>query len=244
MKILTLIGAIALSLFASVTVFTSLSTESKTVTPHLSTESITVTPHQSDNVVYRAGEHYTVVNTGMVSDGVVREYMSFYCPHCYKFESLARRITKEIGDKYVFEKNHVDFLRMADIEDQKSLTQAYYVAKFLGADVEIKFSKFIFEKIHLERDKDISSDDILLAFKSAGVSEKIFVNTLVNERVISDLDDARARQKSLVDTGGINSVPTFVINGKYRINFMALDKGDFEGDMIGLVKFLLTLPSK
>tara|TARA_B100000809_G_C15085290_1_gene511218 strand:+ start:467 stop:1153 length:687 start_codon:yes stop_codon:yes gene_type:complete len=228
MKALYLFGVLALA-----TVLTSFSTESKSIHPS-----------QSDNMMYHAGEHYTVVNTGMVSENVVREYMSFYCPHCYKFESLASRIKQEIGDKYSFEKNHVDFLQMANTDDQKSLTQAYYVAKFLGSDVESQFSKFIFEKIQIERDKDISSDDILLAFKSAGVSEKTFTETLVNERVISDLDDARARQKSLIDTNAIKGVPTFIINGKYRINFQALDKTNFEGDMIGLIKFLLGEPAK
>jgi thiol:disulfide interchange protein DsbA len=83
-----------------------------------------------------------------------------------------------------------------------------------------------------------------LAFKSAGVSEKTFTDALVNERVISDLDDARARQKSLIDTDAIRGVPTFIINGKYRINFQALDKTDFESDMISLIKFLLDEPAK
>ncbi len=233
MKALPLIGVLALSLLASATTLAS-----------FSAESTSIHPSQSDNMVYRVGEHYTVVDTGMVSENIVREYMSFYCPHCYKFESLASKIKQEIGDKYSFEKNHVDFLQMADTDDQKSLTQAYYVAKFLGAGVESQFSKFIFEKIQLERDKDISSGDILLAFKSAGVSEKTFTDTLVNERVISDLDDARARQKSLIDTNAIRGVPTFIINGTYRINFQALDKKNFESDMVGLTKFLLTLPAK
>ncbi|WP_426369564.1 hypothetical protein [Pseudocolwellia sp. HL-MZ7] len=39
----------------------------------------------------------------------------------------------------------------------------------------------------------------------------------------------------------LNAVPTVIVNGKYRINPAALDKGDFEGDYKKLVNHLLAL---
>ena len=62
---------------------------------------------------YVEGEHYTKVSEQASIKAEVREYFSFYCPHCMKFEPFMDEIKKSLPEGVALELNHVDFLRQA-----------------------------------------------------------------------------------------------------------------------------------
>ena len=67
---------------------------------------------------YTEGKQYTKVNETISAKAEVREYFSFYCPHCLRFEPFMETVKKNLPEGVKFERNHVDFLRAASPEIQ------------------------------------------------------------------------------------------------------------------------------
>ena len=66
-------------------------------------------PLMACSAEYKAGEHYTVVDDKVSKKLEVREYFSFYCPHCFNFEPIMANVKKDLPADAAFEMNHVDF---------------------------------------------------------------------------------------------------------------------------------------
>ena len=67
----------------------------------------------------------------------VREYFSFYCPHCLRFEPFFGKVKKSLPEGVKFERNHVDFLRFTTPEIQFMLTKALATAQQLKVEDKI-----------------------------------------------------------------------------------------------------------
>jgi thiol:disulfide interchange protein DsbA len=51
----------------------------------------------------------------------------------------------------------------------------------------------------------------------------------------------KRNQEELTNKRALTSVPTIIVNGKYRINTDKIGKGNFEGNYKKLVSYLLTI---
>ena len=154
----------------------------------------------------------------------VREYFSFYCPHCRSFEPLVADVKKQLPEGVAFEYNHVDFLRGASPQIQQMLSKGLVVAQQLG--MEKKLMGALFNYIQVQRatitsEKDIRNVFVLNGAEAAKV-DKLMKSFTVNNKA----KQMKKHQEKLTKVGGITGVPSIVINGKYRINNGALDKKD------------------
>jgi len=111
---------------------------------------------------YQEGEQYTQINEKISSKPEVREYFSFYCPHCFRFEPFMGQVKKELPAGTKFERNHVDFLRAASPEIQFMLSKAVVVAQQL--DMEKTLVNAMFKYIHIQRAMFSSEKDIRNVF--------------------------------------------------------------------------------
>ena len=59
---------------------------------------------------FEAGNQYTVIDVEKSKTPNVTEFFSFYCPHCFKFEPVAKGIAENLPKGAEFVKNHVNFL--------------------------------------------------------------------------------------------------------------------------------------
>jgi len=85
-----------------------------------------------------------------------------------------------------------------------------YLAGLKGEDVQMKLAKELF-KAHFEGDADITDHVVLIkAGIAAGMEEKVVVAWLESDNGGEEVD----REAQKARESGVNSVPTFEINGK------------------------------
>lgn len=188
---------------------------------------------------YNEGKQYTKVNETISAKAEVREYFSFYCPHCLRFEPFMETVKKSLPEGVKFERNHVDFLRAASPKIQAMLTKSVVVAEQLGMDK--KLIGAVFNYIQVQRAVVTSEKDIRNIFVLNGADGDKFDKLMKSFSVNSKAKSMKKHQDTMSKKGALTGVPTIIVNGKYRINTQALDKNNFEQDYQNLIKHLLTL---
>ena len=202
-------------------------------------------PLMACSTEYKEGEQYTVVNEKITSKPEVREYFSFYCPHCFKFEPIMSDVKKSLPDNTKFEMNHVDFLRAASPKVQGLLSKAIVVAKQMK--MEKKLVTAIFNYIQVQRAIITSEKDIRNVFVLNGADgdkfDKLMASFSVNSKakLMKKNQNYFSKKKGPDGKPYLNSVPTVIVNGKYKINPAGLDKDNFIADYNKIVSYLLTL---
>ena len=53
---------------------------------------------------FKEGTHYTVLKAPHSKSQTVTEYFSFYCPHCFQFESVVKGLKAKLPKSAKFEK--------------------------------------------------------------------------------------------------------------------------------------------
>ena len=191
---------------------------------------------------YKEGTHYTEVSVQLTSKPEVREFFSFYCPHCFKFEPFFADVKKQLPSDITFIRNHVDFLRGASTEIQFMLTKAIVVAQQLNVE-ELIVSK-IFNYIHVQNGSFTSEKDVRNVFVLNGVDGAEFDKLFNSFTTSSKAKQLQKTQEYYSNNKAITGVPATIVNGKYRINIQALKNGTTEetvADYVKLVKHLQTL---
>ncbi len=188
---------------------------------------------------YTEGKQYTEISNKVSSKVEVREYFSFYCPHCLKFEPFMATVKKQLPKDVSFVRNHVDFLRAASPEVQQMLSKALVIAQQLK--IEDKIVAAIFNHIQVKKASVSSIDDVRKLFELNGVAGDKFDKLSTSFSVNSKVKKMKNNQENLTKKRALNSVPTIVVNGKYRINIKALDRNNFEQDYHNLINHLLSL---
>ncbi len=188
---------------------------------------------------YTEGKQYTKVSETTSRNAEVREYFSFYCPHCFRFEPFMETVKKNLPNDVKFERNHVDFLRAASPKIQAMLSKSVVVAEQLGMDKKLINS--VFKYIHVQRAVITSERDIRNIFVLNGADGDKFDKLMKSFSVNSQAKSMKKHQDTMSKSGALKSVPTLIINGKYRINVKELDKDNFEQDYQNLINYLLAL---
>ncbi|USE70659.1 disulfide bond formation protein [Pseudoalteromonas maricaloris] len=169
---------------------------------------------------FTEGEHYTTLTTEQSNSEKVTEFFSFYCPHCFRFEPIAKAIEKNLPEGAYFEKSHVNFLRGVPTETQSNLSYAYIIADQAGkADV---IAEKIFNTIHVERNKLLDIKDLKTLMELNGISAEKFDQAVTSMPVVSAENNMLKAQEKFSEAGALTGVPTFIVNDKYRIEMKGI----------------------
>lgn len=165
----------------------------------------------------KEGVHYEVISNQSTTSSKpeIKEFFSFYCPHCFTFEPLADRLKE--GQKegnYKFVKSHVDFLRAAGPDIQFMLTKAQAMADMLQVPA---VSKAIFNLIHNKRGVFTKEQDIKALFVANGVDGEKFDKTFNSFPVVAAANKMKQDQEKYSKMRALTGVPTFIVNGKYKL---------------------------
>lgn len=177
------------------------------------------------------GVHYKKitpsVGTSDSSKIEVLELFSYGCPHCNSFEAPMHQWLKNKPANVNFGRRPVSFGRQI----WANYAQAYYTAEIL--DVLDKVHGPIFNAIHKEKNQLADVASIRELFIKNGVSGDDFESGFYSFAV-----DARLRrdQRTLGKYQG-NSVPTMIVNGKYRIDSSMT--GHSNDKMLEVVNYLI-----
>lgn len=157
------------------------------------------------------GKDYVVLSPAQPTWGKggieVAEVFSYSCIHCAEFQPLVNAWKKKQPADVRFTYVPAVFGGVWD-----NAARAYFAAEALG--VQAKTHDAIFKAFFIDKTvKSGSIDDLADVYASLGVNRSKMLEAMNGFTVSSKLN--RARQFAL--RAGVNSTPTMVINGKYRV---------------------------
>ncbi|WP_440054315.1 thiol:disulfide interchange protein DsbA/DsbL [Pseudoalteromonas sp. T1lg65] len=183
---------------------------------------------------FQDGKHYTTLNTDASKNPKVTEFFSFYCPHCYRLEPVAKAVEDNLPDGVKFVRSHVNFLGGASAQTQSNLSYAYIIAKQEGKGEQI--AQQLFHSIHERRERFLNIDDVKRLLELNGIPKEKFDQAMTSMPVIVAEAEMVQAQQRMSDAGGLNSVPTFIVNDKYKIEIRSLKS---QQELNELVAYLL-----
>jgi len=197
---------------------------------------VTLFAFQSNAAEFEEGVHYQEIKPYDVKKPEVREFFSFYCPHCFKQESFMREIKSTLPAGTAFINNHVENMPGQNVEVEIYLSKALIVAERLK--LKTRFTDAVFNLIHVKKQKLTSIRQVNSIFTRLGVETKK-VSKLINSFVIKGEYASRSKKTQLLREQGINSVPALIINGRYK----TLSSGfKSKQEYFALIQYLLNKP--
>ena len=173
------------------------------------------------------GTHYSEINGAKESDTQeVVEYFSFSCPGCYFVEPHIQTLKKNLPLLKV-RRVHMPFGGPKAKLSQK----AFVTMKTLKAE---QHSDAIFSRIHIKKNLFDSDQEIVEFFVSLGYQQKKVAQAL--NSFTADTLLRTMRQEAIKMQ--IDSVPTIIVNGRYKINTRLVGS---ETDLSALIEFLSQL---
>lgn len=173
---------------------------------------------------WKAGEHYFLIEPPQPTDGdaiEVIEVFSYACPACNTFRPIADKIKEALPDGATM--SYLPAAFRTD-EDWPVFQRAFLTARALG--LVDKTHSDVFDAIwaggplvildmNTRRPKDPmpTIEDVATFYATYGVDAKEFVATANSFAINTQMKRADARIKAY----GVDSTPTLVINGKYRL---------------------------
>ncbi|MFS1702944.1 thiol:disulfide interchange protein DsbA/DsbL [Aestuariibacter sp. GS-14] len=180
---------------------------------------------------WQEGEHYEVLDKPLSEKPQVVEFFSYWCPHCYRTEPFVVKLKAALDKGVKFEKVHVNFMPYTSQEVQDDVTKGMLLAKALKQEDEL--SGAIFNYIHRQRATITGIKDIRNIFVINGVDGEKFDSLVDSFGVKSML----AKNNKVIEDyrNDVRSVPTFIVNGKYKVQFT---RDMTEQDRLDVINFL------
>lgn len=159
---------------------------------------------------YKAGTHYDVIEDAKGrrpgAPIQVREYFSYACIHCRNFDPMIENWKSGMPDGVEFRRVPVTFSPVWAL-----LARAYFTLEHLGA-LEQNHER-LFRAIHDQGRQFLSAEMVADYVDGYGVTRAAFLEAFDSATVRSRFRQAERDQREL----GIASVPTLVVDDKYRI---------------------------
>ena len=127
---------------------------------------------------YKPGVDYEIKETKLTEKPEIREFFSFFCPHCYEVEQMFTPLNKEFVNKAEVVYNPV---WQIGGELGKRTQSAYAVAKKLGKENEIR--ALLFKRIKQTEGHLQANDDFAYIFDIVGVNAKSYRDELKTAEV-------------------------------------------------------------
>ncbi|WP_372883207.1 thiol:disulfide interchange protein DsbA/DsbL [Psychromonas sp.] len=165
----------------------------------------------TDNSIPQEGKQYVLLPTLLEDETLlpVTEVFSLTCSHCRKMEAVLPQISSEAGAD--IGKLHITFNRSAQVA-----AMFYYAAEMqLGKDPDHTFMDQLFAAIQMggdttQADKQAAIEKV---FASSNLISPYQFNQQQNEMMLAKVKIA----ERLSTQSAINSVPSFIVNGRYQV---------------------------
>ena len=180
---------------------------------------------------FNEGEHYEVIGNSPSATPQVMEFFSYFCPHCYNFEPIAKQLKTQLPADVPFKRSPVAFMGGAmGPELQKALALAEML------NVDDKITPALFAMIHQKRTPPRNRDEVKSLFAGAGVSAEDFDSRINSMPVLSAVAEFDSQREKL----DIRSVPAFVVNNRYLVKVGSVKSQE---EFNALINHLLSLPN-
>jgi protein-disulfide isomerase len=143
------------------------------------------------------------------------EYMSMTCPHCANFHN---NTFDKIKEKYI-DSGKVYFV-IREFPFDPRAAAAFMLARCAPENQYYPFVSMLFKQQQTWATAQDARAALLQMSKLAGFSQESFEACLTNQKL---LDDVNATMQRGATDFGVNSTPTFIINGKKYAGDMSLE---------------------
>ena len=159
---------------------------------------------------YDEGIEYIKISPEVAAskDGVeVKELFWYYCPHCFSIDDKVSQWKSK-------QTEGVNFVRQPAVFSKRWMSGSdyFYIMKDLG--ILEQFHKKLFDEIHVRKNELATTADFLSWLNKNGVSkektDKYQKNFSINMKTSQAKSDSFKYQ--------IKGVPTFIVDGKYRVS--------------------------
>jgi len=165
----------------------------------------------SDNTLPQEGKQYILLPTLLEDETLspVTEVFSLTCSHCRKMETILPQISSQAGAD--IGKIHITFNPSAQLA-----AMFYYAAEIqLNKVPDHTFMAQLFAAIQM-------SSDATKADKKAAISKVFTSHSLISPYQLNQQQNEKMLAKvkiaeRLSTQSAINSVPTFIVNGRYQV---------------------------
>lgn len=176
---------------------------------------------------FKENVHYEVIAKEGTAKPEIKEFFSFYCIHCYRFETVAAAMKEQYPQ--AFSKSHI-----VSHPNLELLARGLAAAKLFKKEEPISMT--IYQRIHDQKKQVATAEELQAIFFVHGISADKFERAMKHplvEKQVFDMDrDMRAYN--------INATPTFIVNGKYRLRIEGFqDSDDFVADFVKAAGYLL-----
>lgn len=182
-------------------------------------------------IPWKEGVHYKVISDDATTEPEVVEYFSFWCPHCYNFEPLVEMINARLDQDTDFKKVHVNFMGFTTPEIQGFATLGMAIGKHLNQDKVVNAA--IFQHIHVKKLEIKSLEDVKAILIAYDIAEEDFESALKSEAVqtlVQNNNSLISQHREI-----LQSVPNFIVNGKFQATFTRDMTAD---DVVDLIYWL------
>jgi protein-disulfide isomerase len=166
----------------------------------------------------KAGPDGDVVLGSDKAPVTIIEYASLTCPHCAHFSA---ETFPELKKRYI-DTGKVRFI-FREFPFDKLAAAAFMLARCADKDGGSDKYMAVIETLFAKQDEWVNDHPLAPLqniAKQFGFSEDSFKVCLTNQKVLDDIEVVRNRA---VDKLGVNSTPTFFINGKKLVGDMPID---------------------
>lgn len=164
------------------------------------------------------GVEYRTLATPQQADAKkveVIEFFDYACPHCYALDPTLHAWIKKQGNSVVLKRVHIS-RSGGDLPQQKM----FYTLEAMGLMNDALNTK-IFTEMHVNRNR-MNRDELVFDFiAKQGIDRQKFIDTYRGFGVQGSV----RRASSLMDAYGIDSWPTFAIDGRYVTSPSMADQG-------------------
>ena len=178
------------------------------------------------------GVHYNIISETATEKPTVTEFFSFFCGHCFQFESMLDTYKGSLKPGTVFEKSAVDWIPRKNAPVQFGMVKAYLTIQALGLDEKLRPA--IFNHIHREGELIKTEADIKAVFTTNGVKASDFDKHYNNPKLVEEAK----KMVALFKEKKVTTVPTLLVNGKYQVIW---DSAKSLNDLIAITNFLLDM---
>lgn len=180
---------------------------------------------------WEAGKSYVVIDppqpTKTGNKIEVLEVFSYACPHCAHFQPYAEKLKASLPANAQFR------LMPADFQPQWVLfSRGFFVADGLG--LVAKTHQAMFDAIYRDHQPMGSLDQIADFYAEYGADKATFLSTAESFVIDGDLAQAHRMEANY----GIDSTPTLIVNGKYRVVANSEEKIGFD-EMVEIAQYLV-----
>jgi thiol:disulfide interchange protein DsbA len=180
---------------------------------------------------WEAGKSYFVIDppqpTRTGNKIEVLEVFSYACPHCAHFQPYAEKLKASLPANAEFR------LMPADFQPRWVLfARGFFVAKGLG--LIDKTHQAMFDAIYRDNQPMDTLDQIAGFYATYGADKATFLSTAASFVIEGDL--AQAHQMEI--NYGIDSTPTLIIDGRYRVVANSEERIGFD-EMVEIAQYLV-----